>query len=356
MDFREPRFRREVFLRFYEFHLRYKAHPGCIYYVMPYLAKVNAWSLEQRLWFAFINGNTQNPVTSWLIFREFPMLENVDPAKLAAWFETQYKRLAFDTDRRYFKKRFVDSVKNYLRLLKGRSQADFFAAPEGSPPQANFLRLWERVNKSFVFFGRLSVYSYLEYLRVMGLAIECNQLFLHDMAGSRSHRNGLCKVLGRDDLDWHESNPGFDGRYDATMLAWLTDEADQLLDVARERFKKQSFARDVGFFTLESALCTYKSWHRPNRRYPNVYNDMFAGRIREAEDTFDERLDVFWEARRASLPAALRLEDNPADCGVKPEKQNHYLQTGEVVMMDLEWPCFRNAFNDGVREKQEKRS
>jgi hypothetical protein len=34
------------------------------------------------------------------------------------------------------------------------------------------------------------------------------------MKGSQSHRNGLAKVLGRDDLDWHDSNPtGFDGKY-----------------------------------------------------------------------------------------------------------------------------------------------
>ena len=33
LDFRLPRYRREVFLRFYEFHLRHRAHPGCVYYL-----------------------------------------------------------------------------------------------------------------------------------------------------------------------------------------------------------------------------------------------------------------------------------------------------------------------------------
>ena len=36
-DFRMQEYRREVFLRFYEFHLRYRSHAGAVYYVMPYL-------------------------------------------------------------------------------------------------------------------------------------------------------------------------------------------------------------------------------------------------------------------------------------------------------------------------------
>jgi hypothetical protein len=39
MDFRNPKYRREVFLRFYEFHLKYKAHPGGVYIAFPYIQK-----------------------------------------------------------------------------------------------------------------------------------------------------------------------------------------------------------------------------------------------------------------------------------------------------------------------------
>ena len=70
----------------------------------------------------------------------------------------------------------------------------------------NFNRLWDVVRKDFYSFGRLSAFSYLEYLRIMGLNLDCPTLFLRDMQGSKSHRNGLAKVLGRDDLDWHDTN------------------------------------------------------------------------------------------------------------------------------------------------------
>jgi len=39
MDFRDPKYRREVFLKFYEFHLKYNIHPGCVYFAIPWLAK-----------------------------------------------------------------------------------------------------------------------------------------------------------------------------------------------------------------------------------------------------------------------------------------------------------------------------
>jgi len=55
---------------------------------------------------------------------------------------------------------------------------------------------------------------------------------------------------------------------------------------------------------------------------------------------------IFWTFRTRWLPAPLRLEDNPDDCGAKPKKQNHYLETGEIVMMDVDWACFQNSFQN----------
>lgn len=347
MDFREPRYRRETFLRFYEFHLRYRAHPGAVYYVMPFLRDRYQWSREQSFWFAFLNGCTQNPVTSWLIWSEFPELEKVDPERLETFFRGSYEKLAFDTDRRYVKKDFPKMVASYRENLAGRTQEEFFEGAAGPDERANFRYVWERVIGGFYLFGRLATFSYLEYLRILGTPIDCDQLFLEDMSGSKSHRNGLCRVLGRDDLDWHDSNPDFEG-YTTPILEWLKGEGDTLLKEARTRFSGRDFERDVGYFTLESTLCNYKGWHRVNRRYPNVYNDMFHDRIRLAESRWGDRFEVFWSAREKYLPDYLRLEKSPNDLGVTPEKQNHYLRTGQPIMMDREWDCFRNDYNDRI--------
>jgi hypothetical protein len=346
MDFRKPEYRREVFLRFYEFHLKYRAHPGCVCFVMPYLYKTFKWDREARLWFAFLNGNTQNPVTSWIIFQRFPNLARLKIADLDKWFNKEFTRLAFDTDRRHQKSEFMASVRCYEKLTHGEQEQFFSGFVNTEDQYENFRNAWDVVRNQFYSFGRLASFSYLEYLRIMRVNLDCDHLFLEDMKGSKSHRNGLAKVLGRDDLDWHDSNPTeFDGKYTPEMLVWLNKEAALLLNEARNRVAGQPYANDVSYFTLESTFCTYKSWHRPNRRYPGVYADIFHDRIKKAEAAWPkEDFSIFWDARKSYLPEYLRLEDNPGDPGLKPEKQNHYRLTGQVIMMDTDWSCFANSF------------
>ncbi len=344
MDFRHPKYRREVFLRFYEFHLKYKAHAGAIYYTFPFIFERYNMTDEQKLWFTFINGCSQNVVTTYLIWSKFPDIEKVNINELSKYFRSNYTRFGWDTDRRYVKNQFEDVVKMYIELLGGKTQKELFAPYlQSDDKYKNFDNLWEFVINNFYLFGRLATFSYLEFLRLAGLNIDCSQLFLDDISGSKSHRNGLCKVLGRDDLDWYKN----DVKYTDEILNWLKQEGEILLNEARERFPHE----DVSYFTLETTLCCYKSWHRPNRRYPNVYNDMFYNRIKLAETKWNNHasLWIFWEARKEYLPQRLRLESNQKDFGVHPTKQNHYMRTGQVIMMDGDWECFDNNYNNYIR-------
>ncbi len=333
MDFREPVYRREVFLRFYEFHLKHRSHPGGVYYLMPYLAKELGWDIEQKLWYAFINGHTQHPPTSLIIMRRFPYppsnIENEE--MLRVWFNDNWDVLSWDTDRRYQKKLFPEGVINYREIRGWRTQHAQFRG-------LDFSQMWQMVRGSFVSFGRLSTFSYLEYLRIMGLNFDCDDLFLEDMSGSKSHRNGLCKVLGRDDLDWH----GEKVTYTKEQISWLKEEAALLLQEAKDRLWERPFQKDISYFTLESAFCTYKSWFRANRRYPNVYNDMLYLRLKDTERKWpEEDLSIFWEARAATLPAHLLAEETDHINRLDPDKQNHFRLTGDVINMEEEWPCFQ---------------
>lgn len=349
LDFRQPQYRREVFLNFYGFHLKYKAHPGAVYYTMPYISEVLNYDQEQKLWMAFINGCSQNIVTTKTILDEFPSLTSYNHKDFNKWFRENYTKFGWDTDRRYIKNKLEDVIGKYIERLDGGTQMQYFENVMGTNnPHTNFENLWNDVITNFYTFGRLATFSYLEYLRIVGINIDCNSLFIYDLDGSKSHRNGLCKVLGRDDLDWYaKGNPNFNG-YTKEQLEWLEQEGETLLNDAKAKFKDEPFYNDITYFTLESTLCCYKSWHRPNRRYPNVYNDMFYGRIISAEQKWGGQKDfsIFWDARKKYLPSKLRLEDNWQDCGLKPEKQNHYLTTGEVIMMDDEYPYFENQFNN----------
>jgi len=352
MDFRLPEYRREVFLRFYEFHLKYKSHPGAVYYVMSYLAKVYKMSFEEKLWFAFINGCTQNPVTSLVLFERFPDFEKIDLEEMETWHRKYWKHLDYDIDRRYQKGHFVEMVEDYKKHIGEKTQEEFFKELMGKE-ETPFRGIWNYVKENFFMYGRLSTFSYLEYLKIMGLKIDCDDLFIYDKSGSKSHRNGICIVCGRDDLDWRKDNiPIMDLKgHTKEIMEWVEEEGKQLLEDAKERFKGEEFFEDVGYFTLESTLCCYKSWHRNNRRYPNVYNDMFHDRIKKAEQRDWSEIDgkhtdfnVFWEARKEYLPKKLRLEDNPNDPGLVKVKQNWYRKTGQVIMMEDEWSCFKNDF------------
>lgn len=347
-DFREPQYRREVFLRFYEFHLRYRTHPGCVYLLFPELLRDKP--VEDWFWFAQINGLTQNPVTSMIIFQHFPEVprEERPLRELEEWFNANWDRLAFDTDRRYQKKDFPAAIRAYSRAMYGMTQEAWFLEKmePGRSDTERFDLLWKAVDQHFYSFGRLSTWSYLEYLFICGFGLEPSSMMLKDMSGSKSHRNGLAIVLGRDDLDWRKDT-AFQGKYLPEVLTWMEVECDRLIEEMKERtvIRGQDllpWARHISRFTLESALCTYKGWHRPNRRYPNVYMDMLYDRIRRGEKdwpAFD--FSPFWEARK-TLPEHLRLEDNPDDPGLQRIKQNHYRLTGQVIMMDKDWSVFRN--------------
>lgn len=341
LDFRLPRYRQEVWHRFYSFHLKYRSHPGAVYYVLPALAEAGGWDGEQRAWAAFLNGNTQNPVTTSLLMAAGNHPRHAD--RVLGFWREHYDKLGWDTDRRYHKARLDTAVAGYLDLTgaAGGQENYWRAAARGGWPG-----VWEAAT-AVPTMGRLSAWSYLEYLRLLrvGDVPDADTLLLADRSGSRSHRNGLALVAGMDDWIWWDYNPTFDGRYPRTVLAELEDAGERLLEEARRRNPGHP---DVGYLTIESALCTYKSWHRPRRRYPNVYNDLLYDRLRHAETHWGGRFGVIWQARADTLPAYLRLEDTPGDPGCVPVKQDWYRTTGEVIMMDREWPCFANGFTAKV--------
>jgi Alpha-glutamyl/putrescinyl thymine pyrophosphorylase clade 2 len=351
MDFRKLEYRREVFLNFYEFHLRNGSHPGGVYFAMPWLADYNNMNQEQMLWMAFINGCSQNIVSTHIIMKQFPRLENTYYEDVTKWWNDNHIHFkagsGWDSDRKYFKigkTGFPECVASYKKLIGNRTQTEFFGELCKGTPYENFRNVWNAIKGNVLSMGRLSTFSYLEYLRICGLPIDCDSLFLDDISGSKSHRNGLCKVLGRDDLDDYEAeNPDFPG-YHKDTIKWLEEEGEQLLRVAKSRIDH----KDVSYFTLESTLCCYKSWHRPNRRYPNVYMDMMYNRIKYAEQEWGDRaVGMFWQMRKECLPKELRLEDNPNDPGLSKVKQNHYRLTGQPIMMSQMFPVYENDFDKG---------
>lgn len=340
-DFRRPEYRRAVFLHFYEWSVRHRSFPGGVHYALPGIADGLQLDLEQRYWLAWLNANTQNPVTSLLLLQAAPRLR--DWEKAVGFWRESYRLLDWDTDRRYHKARFEDAVRGYAAAVDCSCTL----------PQHRYYRVsyewgawWERAS-ALPTMGRLSTWSYLEYLRILlgpSAVPDADTLMLEDIPGSRSHRNGLALVYGAEEwiVDKQLGAPHVtDEIYkDPVRMGVLGRWAHELYTEAQKRA-----GAGADRLSLESALCTYKGWHKPNRRYPGVYNDMLYNRLVAGENRWGRRFGVLWQARRDALPARLRLEDQPYDPGLHPVKQNWYRQTGEVIGLDTDWPeIFANGF------------
>jgi len=303
-DYRLPENRHEYFTALYKMNLERGVMPGLVYLYLPELARRYSWNAEQKLWFAFLNGLTQNPITSLRLFDQLPM---VPPAgamltKFEEWFNAAWDTLQFDTDRRYQKKDTLPAIKAYAALVEE------FGSQEAMLTGKPYSELWDIVRNRYYSFGRLSSFSYLEYVYLNGFGADCDDLMFSDKSGSKSHRNGMLFLRGSDELVWDKRLPnGQDGNYKnlKLMSGFLATEADAFL----EGFTTSNpGVSNAGRFTMESNLCTFKN-HFFGRRYPGVYADMAQERIEwaEARDQ-SEYADVFKDMRAELLPDWLRAE------------------------------------------------
>lgn len=322
LDYRKLENRKEYFTELYTLNLDCGIMPGLVYLYMPALKHRFNWDAEQALWFAFINGMTQNPLTSLRMFLQLPEVPSsrADLDKFDAWFNAEWPRLQFDTDRRYGKKETILAIKSYAKLIyEAGSQEALFAGK-------SYDELWDLVSNNFHSFGRLSSFSYLEYVRIMGYGPDCTDLLFEDVSSSKSHRNGMLFFTGMDHLVWDKrAGNGFDGKYDdfGKMCGWLQLKADEYL----AEYRRLSNHTDAGYFTLESQLCQFKN-HFFGRRYPGVYADMAYERIEWYKKNVgaDYNTELFL-AMREELPDWLRLEAKPDGMTIK-QRAAFFPETG----------------------------
>ena len=324
-DYRLRENRREYFDKLYGLNLTYGVMPGLVYLYMPELARRYDWDAEQRLWFAFLNGLTQNPITSMSLAKRLPSVPppNAKLTQFSEWFNSEWDRLQFDTDRRYQKTHTPEAIRTYANLVAehGGSQAAMLSGK-------TYAELWALVRGRYHSFGRLSSFSYLEYVYLNGFGADCDDLLFSDKSGSRSHRNGMLFLTGNDQLVWDKrAGNGFDGSYFnfEGMCTWMSREADNLLF----DFSEQNHdIPNVNNFTLESNLCTFKN-HFFGRRYPGVYADMAWERIEWADARgLSEVTAVFKDIRSLELPEWLRAECETERLSLK-EKARIFPTTGQ---------------------------
>ena len=302
IDYRKPEHREQYFSALYKMNLEHGVMPGLVYCYFPALSERFNWNDEQKLWFATINGCTQSPVTSLRIFKQSPQIpQSPDEWRdLDTWFNAEWHSLHFDTDRLKNKRNTIKALYSYAGLVKeAGSQVKLWSGK-------SYAQCWETASQIFSF-GRLSTFSYLEYVKLMGFGAECDDLMFQNFDGSRSHRNGALFWQGFDNLVFDKrANNGFDGKYEnfKSMCLYLWNESDEWL----RSFKQNYPHKDANFFTLESQFCQFKNGFF-RRRFPGCYADMGWDRIEWADDKGQQLFTShFKEIRAAHLPNWLRIE------------------------------------------------
>lgn len=323
VDYRQVAHREAYFNALYKMNLQFSVHPGLVYLYMPEMKKRLNWDDEQALWFAAINGHTQNPITSYAIMQFMPEIPTKDEEwkKAQDLFDIRWAELSFDTDRNKQKKDTIRGLYSYAQLVKDAgSQVALWS-------NKTYEEYWELAN-SITSFGRLSTFSFLEYVYLNGFGADCTNLMFDDLDGSRSHRNGMFFLTGQDHLvfDKRKEN-SHDGKYENLkgLAKSLEHQAEMWLGVFHSINPDMKY---VGKFTMESCLCQFKNGFF-RRRYPGVYADMAWERIQWYDKRDKKSLTkIFKEIRQDKLPVWL-LQEHDKSGITRSEKCDYFIDYGQ---------------------------
>ena len=323
MDYRLKENRREAFIRWYAWSLKYDDCDPAVW-ATNYLHNRYNHNDEERIWFAWLYGNTYQLPTAWVLKNEFPDFELATVDRITQWNTTNYKRLRYQTDTKWNKGHLPAMFASYKNFIGNKPQREVLESYYGSTDTENFDNLWAVVKDSLHKFGRYSTWFYLQHLKhTAGIRIAPSSLMLSDFDGSRSHRNGLLLALGRDD--------DYDRRLTSADYSNLESQATEILLESKARFP--DLTDQIDFFTMETCLCSFKKIFREKHgRYLGYYLDRQAEEIMQSEKDgwYGIEWQVLWDARNETID--LRLDDKR---GIDKERFPNFIRTGRLE--NLEW-------------------
>lgn len=323
MDYRLTQNRREAFIRWYAWSLKYDDCDPAVW-CTNYLHNRYEHNDEERIWFAWLYGNTYQLPTAWVLKNEFPDFELATVDRITQWNTTNYKRLRYQTDTKWNKGHLPSMFESYQKFIGNRSQREVMESYYEGTEEDNFDALWGVIKNSLHKFGRYSTWFYLQHLKhTADIRVTPTSLMLDDYSGSRSHRNGLHLALGQDN--------DYDRKLTSGEYANLEAQAHEILCETEARFPE--LANQIDFFTMETCLCSFKKIFRAKHgRYLGYYLDRQAEEIQMAQGDgwYGIDWDVLWQSRNETID--LRLDTQR---GINKEKFTYFLNSGKIE--NLEW-------------------
>lgn len=316
MDYRQLENRKESFINWFGYSLELEDCDSAIFMTNYYFDRFE-YNREQRLWLIWLYGTTYYWPTAYIIWNEFPDMELVGQDRLKEWNDTNYSRLRYQTDTKWNKGHLPQQFTSYAEWCGERGQYDSISKYFGDNEVQTFYNLWEQVN-GWHKFGRYTSWFYLQSLKQSGgIPLDVDSLWLHDHGGSRSHRNGLCFAVGKD--DWVNQ------KLDDNQLDYLNGEAAEILAEVKNRFP--NVASKADYFAMETCLCSYKKlFRRRDGRYLGYYLDRQAEEIKKVEqdDWFGIDWNPLWQAREETL------DKKYLTSAINKGKMNIFLDSGVI--------------------------
>jgi len=327
MDYRLEQNRREAFIRWYAWSLKYDDCDPAVW-ATNYLNKRFEHNDEQKLWLCWLYGNTYHLPTAWILMNEFPDFELATVDRMTQWNTANYKRLRYQTDTKWNKGHLPEMFASYQKFIGNRSQREAFESYYVGSPEQNFESLWDTLKGNLHKFGRYSTWFYMQHLKHTGaIDVQPTSLMLDDYDGSRSHRNGLLMAIGQDN--------DYDRKLSRAEYANLESIGNGIIDEMVDRFPE--LKDQIDFFTMETCLCSFKKIFRAHHgRYLGYYLDRQAEEIQQCEKDgwYGIDWDVLWQSREETID--LRLDHRK---GIDKDRFSSFMNTGK--MENFEW-----MFND----------
>lgn len=311
--------RKELFIRWYAWSLQYKDCDPAVW-CTNYLNSRYEHNDEQRLWFAWLYGNTYHLPTAWILMNEFPDFELATVDRIESWNTENYRRLRYQTDTKWNKGHLPAMFASYKQFIGDGLQRNKFESLYGDNEYQNFDNIWNSVKSSLFKFGRYSTWFYLQHLKhTANIKILPTSLMLDDYSGSRSHRNGLLYAIGE------EKN--VDEKLTKAEYQRLEDIAKEITQEMQSRFP--FLTDDINFFTMETCLCSFRKIFRDNHtRFLGYY---IARQKQEIETVVSDGWngidwEVLWQSRFECLDhRLLKLSLDKENCS-----KSDFLRCGDI--------------------------
>lgn len=323
MDYRLRENRREAFTRWYAWSLKYHDCDPAVW-ATNYLNERYEHNDEERIWLAWLYGNTYQLPTAWVLKNEFPDFELATVDRITEWNTANYKRLRYQTDTKWNKGHLPVMFASYQKFIGDKSQREVLENYYDGDSKRNFDTLWNVLKGNLHKFGRYSTWFYMQHLRhTCGIDVEPSSLMLDDYDGSRSHRNGLLLAAGKDD--------DIDRKLTAQEYRDLEAFGDGIRRDMLARFPE--LKNQIDFFTMETCLCSFKKIFREHHgRYLGYYLDRQAEEIMQSEKDgwYGIEWEVLWQARNETIDNSLNNKR-----GIIKEKFTSFVREGNIENLEL---------------------